>query len=94
METEIQYDDELHKLFKEPNIVQSIKTNRLKWIGHIRRTGESLLCRKLTFSHLDGSRKKRQPRLRWLDEVLQDLKILKVTAWCKRAQDRDIGRLL
>jgi hypothetical protein len=30
-----------------------------------------------------------RPKLRWLDDVLEDLKILKVTAWWKKAQDRD-----
>jgi hypothetical protein len=38
------YDDELHKLLKEPNIVQSIK--RLNWLGHIRRMDERSLCKK------------------------------------------------
>jgi hypothetical protein len=83
----IKYNYELYKLFKEPNIVQSIKINRLKWLGYIQRMDESTLCKKLTFSQLEGSRKKGRPKLRWLDDVLQDLK--KVTAWWKKAQDRD-----
>jgi hypothetical protein len=50
---------------------------------------ESSLCKKLTFSQLEGRRKKGRPKLRWLDDVLQDLKTLKVAAWWKKAQDRD-----
>jgi hypothetical protein len=50
---------------------------------------ENLLCRKLTFSQLKGSRKKGRLNLRWLDDVLQHLKVLKVTAWWKKAQDRN-----
>jgi hypothetical protein len=69
---EKKYNHELYKSFEEPNIVQSIKINRLKWLGHIRRMDESLLCRKLTFSQLEGSRKKGRQTLRWLDEQLQD----------------------
>jgi hypothetical protein len=38
---------------------------------------------------LEGSRKKGRPKLRWLDDVLEDLKILKVTAWWKKAQESD-----
>jgi hypothetical protein len=41
----------------------------------------TLLCKKLTFSSLDLSRKKGRPKLRWLDDVLKDFNILKVTAW-------------
>jgi hypothetical protein len=53
----INCNDKLYKLFKEANMAQSVKINRLKWLGHMRRIGESLLCRKLT-SQLEGSRKK------------------------------------
>jgi hypothetical protein len=55
---------------------------------------ESSLCKKLTFSQLEGCRKKGRPKLRWLDDVLQDLKTLKVTAWWKKAQDRDSWKAL
>jgi hypothetical protein len=58
----IKYNNGLYKLFKEPNIVQSIKIIRLKWLQHIRKIDESLLCRKLTFFHLEGSRKKGRPK--------------------------------
>jgi hypothetical protein len=66
-----------------------IKINRMKCLGHIRRMEESSPCKKLTFSQLEGCRKKGRPKLRWLDDVLQDIKTLKVTAWWKKAQDRD-----
>jgi hypothetical protein len=64
-------------------------TNRPKWLGHIRRIDESTLCKKLTLSQLEGSRKKGRPKLMWLDDVLEDFKTLKLTAWWKKAQDRD-----
>jgi hypothetical protein len=69
--------------------VQSIKINRLKWLGHIRRRDESLMGRKLTFTHLEGSRKKGGPKLRWLNDVLQDIRFLEVTAWWKKGKERD-----
>jgi hypothetical protein len=37
------------------------------------------LCKKLTFSRLEGCKRKERPKLRWLDDALQDLKTLKVT---------------
>jgi hypothetical protein len=42
-------------------------------------------CKKITFSQPEGSRKKGRPKLRWIDSVLKDLKILSVTT-----QDRDL----
>jgi hypothetical protein len=56
----IKYNDEVYKLLKEPNIVQSIKINRLRWLGHIRRMDEGSLYKKLTFSQSEGSTKKDQ----------------------------------
>jgi hypothetical protein len=47
-------------------------------------------CKKITFSQPEGSRKKGRPKLRWLDSVLKDLKILTVTAWWRTAQDTDL----
>jgi hypothetical protein len=58
------YNDELYKVFQEPNIVQSIKVNRLKWLGHIRRMNENLFCRKLTFFLAGKQYKERKTKLK------------------------------
>jgi hypothetical protein len=50
-------------------MVQSVNINRLKWLGHVRRMVENSLYKKLTFSHIEGSRKKGKPNLRWLDDM-------------------------
>jgi hypothetical protein len=43
----------------------------------------------------EGSRKKGRPKLRWLDSVRKDVKLLKVEAWWKKALDRIIwGRII
>jgi hypothetical protein len=60
------------------------KINRLKWQGHKRSMDENSLSKILTFSELEGDGKKGL-KLRWLDDVLQYLKTLKVTAWWKKA---------
>jgi hypothetical protein len=53
---------------------------------------ESSFCKKLTFSWPEGSTKKGRPKLRWLEDVLQDLKILKITAQWKMTET--VARLL
>jgi hypothetical protein len=44
------------------------------------RMEENSSCKKVTFSQPESSRKKGRPKLRWLDSVLKDAKLLKVEA--------------
>jgi hypothetical protein len=34
------HNDELHSLYSSPNIVRVIKSRRMRWTGHVARTGE------------------------------------------------------
>jgi hypothetical protein len=34
------FNDELHNLYSSPNIVRVIKSRRMRWAGHVGRTGE------------------------------------------------------
>jgi hypothetical protein len=51
---------------------------------------KNLSCKQITFSQPEGSRKKGRPKLRWLDSVLNDVKLLKVETWWKKARDKNI----
>jgi hypothetical protein len=56
---------------------------------------ENSPCKQITFSQPEGSRKKGRPKLRWLDSVLKDVKLVKVETWWKKALDRNIlGRIV
>jgi hypothetical protein len=44
----------------------------------------------MTLSQPEGSRKKGRPKRRYPDSVLKDLKIPKVTACCRKTQDKDM----
>jgi hypothetical protein len=57
--------------------------------------GGKLTCKKISFLQHEGSQKKGRPKLRWLDSVLKDVKLLKVEAWWKKALNRNIwGRMM
>jgi hypothetical protein len=34
------HNEELHNLFSSPNIIRQIKSRRMRWAGHVARTGE------------------------------------------------------
>lgn len=85
---------ELYELYKEPDIVIYIKRARLRWFGHVERMGEERLPKKLLIGRPDGNRPRGRPRLRWMDDVQQDLKELGVRRWRVKAQDRNEWRKL
>jgi hypothetical protein len=36
------YNEELHKLYASPNTIQMMKSRRMRWIGHVARTRETI----------------------------------------------------
>jgi hypothetical protein len=85
----------LYSLYKDPDIVRVIKVARIRWLGHLVRTGGNSPYKKTTFSQPKGSRNKGRTKLRWLHSVLKEVKLLKVETWCKKALDRNIwGRII
>jgi hypothetical protein len=57
--------------------------------------GGKLTLQKETSPSLKALRKKGRPKLRWHDNVLKDVKLLKVETWWKKAHDRNIwGKII
>ncbi|GFW26411.1 uncharacterized protein TNCV_383731 [Trichonephila clavipes] len=48
------YNFELYRLYKEPQVTQVIRSNRLRWLGHIWRSPENNQTRAYTFNPLTG----------------------------------------
>ena len=84
----IAYNHELYKKFGEPDIVKIAKTSRIRWLGHLYRYEDISPTKKVTFSTIDGKRRKGRPPTRWLDSVENDLKVLGVNRWRAMALDR------
>jgi hypothetical protein len=64
---------ELYQLYEDSEIIKVIKAGRLRWLGHLYRANETDPCRKVTFTKIEGRRKKGRPPVRWLDSVEQNL---------------------
>ncbi|GFV86552.1 endonuclease-reverse transcriptase [Trichonephila clavipes] len=75
------YNFELYRLYKEPQVTQVIRSNRLRWLGHIWRSPENNQTRAYTFKNPMGSRTRGRPPTRWIDEVENDLKTLNIKNW-------------
>jgi len=69
---------ELMTKYKSQDIVTVIKIRRLEWIGHVIRMNETGCVKKIFEGKLEGRRGTGRPRLRWIDDVEDDLRKLGV----------------
>jgi hypothetical protein len=83
---------QIDKLIKGADIVRFIKAQRIKWLGHIQRMDQARPTRKLLDWKPIGTRPIERPRQRWEEDVMEDLKKLKVKNWKETAKDRRIWR--
>ena len=59
------HNEELHSLYRSPNIVRVIKSTRLRWAGHVARMEEGRSAFKIVTGKPTGKRPLGRPWLRW-----------------------------
>ena len=62
---------------------------KLEWLGHIIRMNETRCVKNIFEGKLEGRRGRGRPRLRWIDNVEDDLRKLGVKRWRVKALDRE-----
>jgi len=72
---------EIDKLRGGADIVRFIKAQRIKWLGHVQRMDQARPPRKLLDWKPMGTRPAGRPRQQWQEDVMGDLKNLKVKNW-------------
>ena len=82
---------ESEELWKEPNIVNIIKSSRLGWAGHVVRMDDNL--RKMLWTNPGGQGGRGRPKSRWVDGVEEDARPI-FRNWRVGAQDRGHRRHL
>jgi hypothetical protein len=78
---------EIDNLMDGADIVRFIKAQRIKWLGHIQRMDQARPTRKVLDWKPMAIRPVERSRQRWQD-VMEDLKKLKVKNWKETAKDR------
>ena len=61
-------NEELHSLYRSPNIDKVIKSRRLRWAGHVARMEEGTCAFKILTGTSTGKRPLERPRRRWEDD--------------------------
>ena len=67
------HNEELSDLYCSPNIVRVINSRRMRWAGHVARTGEERGVYRVLVGKPDGRRPLGRPRRRWVDNIRMDL---------------------
>ena len=80
---------EIDELLEQGDIVRFIKSQRLRWLGHVERMSELRLAKRMYKARMTGRRKQGRPRNRWRDEIEQDLRRMDVRGWSGKAKDRE-----
>jgi hypothetical protein len=72
------HNDELHSLYSSPNIVRVIKSRRVRWAGHVARTGDGRGVYRVLVGSPEGKRPLERPRCRWEDNIKMDFREIKI----------------
>jgi len=71
----------------QEDIIKFIKSKRLRWAAHVMRMENTRTTRKITEWTPYKTRLVGRPRLRWLDQVEEDLKRMKIVGWRAKVED-------
>jgi hypothetical protein len=80
-------------MYSSPDIRQ-IKSRRMRWAGHVARTGEGRNVYRVLVGKPEGKRSLERPRRRWEDGIKMDLREIGWggVEWIQLAQVRDRWR--
>jgi len=68
----------LNRSVNGKDIVKFIKAQRIRWLGHVKRMEVGAMPRKTIEGRLFVGRRKGRPRSRWMDDVVADLKAMRI----------------
>jgi hypothetical protein len=90
-ECKIWNNQELRNMYGQIEIIGDIKSKRLGWLGHVVRMEDNRMVKRIFEGHPSGRRKTDRPRKRWLDDVEEDLRLMKVKRWRIRETEESLG---
>ena len=88
------HNEGLYALYSSPNIIQVIKSGRMRWVRHVARMGDSRGAYRILVGKPEGRRPLGRHRLRWEDNIKVDIRNVCWGGmdWIDLAQDRERWR--
>jgi hypothetical protein len=75
------HNKEPNDLYSSPNIIQVIKSRRMRWVGHVARMGQKTGASRILVGRPEGRQPLGRPRHRWEDNIKMDLQDVGWVAW-------------
>ena len=82
-------------MYSNPNIIAKIKNRSILWLGDVVRMEDDTIVKRKHFNGKPRSRRRiGRPRLRWLDDVEDELWGMNVKRWRLKAMDREKWKII
>jgi hypothetical protein len=70
----IRNNEEMDNIIRKKDIVRFVKAKRISWVGHVERMEKSRVTKRVTREKIYNRRQMGRPKVRWLDDVQEDLR--------------------
>jgi hypothetical protein len=84
----VRTNQEIEALMKEENIDRFIKSQRLAWYGHGNMMEDNKNVKATMKWNPIDRRSRGRPKTRWKDDAEADLRVMKITNWKTRIEDK------
>jgi hypothetical protein len=91
-EWRIRNNEEIDNIISKKDRVRFVKARRISWIDHVERMEDSRMPKRVMREQIYTRKKRGRPKVRWLDDVQEDLREMGIEGWRRKAQDRDQWR--
>ena len=92
MEWRARNNEEIDNILRTEYIGRFEKARRICWIGQVERMEDSRMPKRVMREKIYTKRRRGRPKVRWLDDVQEDLQAMGIEGWRGKAQDRDLCR--
>ena len=81
-------NEELNGFIKGKDIVKFMKAQRIRLLGHVNTMEAGAMPRRMMEGRLFIGRRTGRPCLRWMDDDVADLRVMKIRQWTEKVEDR------
>ena len=85
------HNEELRQISEIKPITNILRSQRLRWAGHVARMDEERTARRAMFNNPHGRKPVGRPRMRWKDNIKKDATLMEIEDpdhWWDVARDR------